>query len=101
MSDPRSIVIIGAGECGVRAALTLRVEGYTGEIALIHGEAVEPYERPPLSKPGTEDIFPKQQVHQSSSREIRFPKTLQNTKNITFVVFTFVAATTTIILLCY
>ena len=60
MSDPRSIVIIGAGECGVRAALTLRVEGYTGEIALIHGEAVEPYERPPLSKPGTEDIFPKQ-----------------------------------------
>lgn len=56
MSDPRSIVIIGAGECGVRAALTLRDEGYTGEIALIHGEAVEPYEKPPLSKPGLEGI---------------------------------------------
>ena len=56
MSDPRSIVIIGAGECGIRAALTLRDEGYTGEISLIHGEAVEPYERPPLSKPGLEGI---------------------------------------------
>lgn len=56
MSDPRSIVIIGAGECGIRAALTLRDEGYTGEIALIHGEAVEPYEKPPLSKPGLEGI---------------------------------------------
>ena len=56
MSDPRSIVIIGAGECGIRAALTLRDEGYTGEIALIHGEAVEPYEKPPLSKPGPDGI---------------------------------------------
>ena len=56
MSDLRRIVIIGAGECGMRAALTLRDEGYEGEIDLIHGEAVEPYERPPLSKPGMGEL---------------------------------------------
>jgi len=52
MNDIRRVVIIGAGECGVQAALTLRDEGYEGDIHLVHGEAVTPYERPPLSKPG-------------------------------------------------
>ena len=45
------VVIIGAGECGIRAALTFREEGFTGTIDLIHGEPHTPYERPPLSKP--------------------------------------------------
>ena len=44
------IVIIGAGECGVRAAFTLRDKGFEGPISLIGVEAALPYERPPLSK---------------------------------------------------
>ena len=44
------IVIIGAGECGVRAAFTLREAGYGGSIMLVGEEPHLPYERPPLSK---------------------------------------------------
>ena len=52
-------VIIGAGECGVRAALALREQGFDGSIDLVHGEAVMPYERPPLSKPGESSLIAK------------------------------------------
>ncbi|WEZ85587.1 FAD-dependent oxidoreductase (plasmid) [Rhizobium sp. 32-5/1] len=44
------IVIIGAGECGGRAALSLRERGFAGSLTLIGSEALAPYERPPLSK---------------------------------------------------
>ncbi|MCB8882098.1 FAD-dependent oxidoreductase [Acidisoma cellulosilytica] len=44
------IVIIGAGEAGTRAALTLRERHYAGPITLIGTETHLPYERPPLSK---------------------------------------------------
>lgn len=44
------IVIIGAGECGVRAAFELRAKGYGNAITLLNGEDSLPYERPPLSK---------------------------------------------------
>ncbi|HEX3982329.1 MAG TPA: FAD-dependent oxidoreductase [Acidisoma sp.] len=44
------IVIIGAGEAGSRAALTLREKLYAGPITLIGAETHLPYERPPLSK---------------------------------------------------
>lgn len=44
------MVIIGAGECGGRAALALRENGYDGPITLIGAERHLPYERPPLSK---------------------------------------------------
>lgn len=44
------IVIIGAGECGGRAALALREAGYDRPITLIGDEPHAPYERPPLSK---------------------------------------------------
>jgi 3-phenylpropionate/trans-cinnamate dioxygenase ferredoxin reductase subunit len=47
--DP-GIVIIGAGEAGTRAALTLRERQYAGPITLIGTESHPPYERPPLSK---------------------------------------------------
>lgn len=43
-------VIVGAGECGARAAFTLREKGFEGKISLIGREPVAPYERPPLSK---------------------------------------------------
>jgi 3-phenylpropionate/trans-cinnamate dioxygenase ferredoxin reductase subunit len=44
------IVIIGAGECGVRAAFALRERGFEGQITLFGEEPSLPYERPPLSK---------------------------------------------------
>lgn len=44
------MVIVGAGECGVRAAFALREAGYSGSATLIGEEACLPYERPPLSK---------------------------------------------------
>src|SRR5690242_12116816 len=49
MSD-RGMVIVGAGECGIRAAMALRERGYAGRVTLIGDEAHLPYERPPLSK---------------------------------------------------
>ncbi len=44
------MVVVGAGECGARAALALRENGWQGPITLIGDEAVDAYERPPLSK---------------------------------------------------
>lgn len=44
------MVIIGAGECGTRAAFALREAGYDGTVTLVGAEAHLPYERPPLSK---------------------------------------------------
>jgi len=44
------MLIVGAGECGGRAALTLRELGYGGGITLIGNERHLPYEGPPLSK---------------------------------------------------
>jgi 3-phenylpropionate/trans-cinnamate dioxygenase ferredoxin reductase component len=44
------IVIVGAGEAGARAAITLRAEGYVDTLTLIGDERHAPYERPPLSK---------------------------------------------------
>ncbi|MEN9890219.1 MAG: hypothetical protein RLY78_514, partial [Pseudomonadota bacterium] len=48
-ADP--MVIVGAGECGALAALTLRQRGWPHGIVLIGEEPVGPYERPALSKP--------------------------------------------------
>src|SRR5215475_15612464 len=44
------MVIVGAGECGGRAAFALRENGYDGRVTLIGEEPHHPYERPPLSK---------------------------------------------------
>ncbi|MEV5956084.1 FAD-dependent oxidoreductase [Streptomyces sp. NPDC051987] len=44
------IVIVGASLAGLRAAETLREEGFTGPLTVIGDEPYEPYDRPPLSK---------------------------------------------------
>ena len=43
-------IIVGANLAGGTAAITLREEGFDGEIELIGAEPHPPYERPPLSK---------------------------------------------------
>ncbi|WP_421118800.1 NAD(P)/FAD-dependent oxidoreductase [Aquihabitans daechungensis] len=44
------IVVVGASLAGLRAAETLRAEGFTGSITMVGAEARAPYDRPPLSK---------------------------------------------------
>jgi NADPH-dependent 2,4-dienoyl-CoA reductase/sulfur reductase-like enzyme len=45
-----TIVIIGASLAGVRAAETLRTNGFAGALTIIGAEEHMPYDRPPLSK---------------------------------------------------
>jgi 3-phenylpropionate/trans-cinnamate dioxygenase ferredoxin reductase subunit len=44
------VVVVGASLAGLRAAETLRREGYDGRLVLVGAESHEPYDRPPLSK---------------------------------------------------
>jgi NADPH-dependent 2,4-dienoyl-CoA reductase/sulfur reductase-like enzyme len=46
----RSVVVVGASLAGLRAAETLRLEGYDGDLVVIGDEEHLPYDRPPLSK---------------------------------------------------
>jgi 3-phenylpropionate/trans-cinnamate dioxygenase ferredoxin reductase subunit len=48
-------VVIGAGECGVRAAFALRETGFDGGITILGSEHQLTYERPPLSKSGVSE----------------------------------------------
>ncbi|MET8324811.1 FAD-dependent oxidoreductase [Streptomyces sp. NPDC005181] len=44
------IVVVGASLAGLRAAETLREEGFTGSLTVVGDERYPPYDRPPLSK---------------------------------------------------
>jgi NADPH-dependent 2,4-dienoyl-CoA reductase/sulfur reductase-like enzyme len=46
----KSVVVVGAGVAGTRAAETLRQEGFDGELTVVGAERHAPYHRPPLSK---------------------------------------------------
>jgi len=46
----KTIVIIGGGQAGAQAIMSLRQGGYEGAIILIGEETALPYQRPPLSK---------------------------------------------------
>ncbi len=50
MSNSSDILIVGAGQAGAQAAISLRQEGFAGRITIVGEEADLPYERPPLSK---------------------------------------------------
>jgi 3-phenylpropionate/trans-cinnamate dioxygenase ferredoxin reductase subunit len=54
----QTIVIVGAGHAGGRAAEAMRQAGHTGRILLIGEEAYPPYERPPLSKDVLSSDYP-------------------------------------------
>ena len=49
-TDFREIVVVGAGVAGMRAAETLRQDGYNGALTVVGDERHAPYHRPPLSK---------------------------------------------------
>ena len=51
-------VIVGANLAGGTTAITLREEGFDGEIELIGAESHPPYERPPLSKEYLQGVKP-------------------------------------------
>jgi 3-phenylpropionate/trans-cinnamate dioxygenase ferredoxin reductase subunit len=46
----KTIVIVGASLAGVKAAESLRTQGFDGRVVLYGEEAHQPYQRPPLSK---------------------------------------------------
>ena len=48
--DDATMLIVGAGLAGARAAQTLREEGFSGRVVLVGDEPERPYDRPPLSK---------------------------------------------------
>ncbi|GHF20522.1 ferredoxin reductase [Amycolatopsis deserti] len=50
MSEPKRILIVGAGLAGASAAAALRENGYDGDVVVLGAEAHRPYELPPLSK---------------------------------------------------
>ncbi|MGV9254040.1 NAD(P)/FAD-dependent oxidoreductase [Streptomyces sp. NPDC003697] len=49
-SQPRRVVVAGAGMAGVQTAVALREQGFQGAVTLIGAEPHQPYDRPPLSK---------------------------------------------------
>ncbi|WP_181779412.1 FAD-dependent oxidoreductase, partial [Pseudonocardia pini] len=46
----RRVAVVGASLAGVEATRELRRLGFAGEVVVFGGEAVRPYDRPPLSK---------------------------------------------------
>jgi 3-phenylpropionate/trans-cinnamate dioxygenase ferredoxin reductase subunit len=45
-----TVVVVGAGQAGVQAAISARDAGYSKRVVLVGAESVSPYQRPPLSK---------------------------------------------------
>jgi 3-phenylpropionate/trans-cinnamate dioxygenase ferredoxin reductase subunit len=50
MTVEDTMVVVGGGLAGAKAAETLRAEGFGGRVVVVAEEAERPYERPPLSK---------------------------------------------------
>ena len=44
------VVIVGAGQAGLQAAVEIRARGHEGAVILVGEEDAMPYHRPPLSK---------------------------------------------------
>lgn len=49
-SDPRTVLLVGAGAAGGMAAESLRQAGYAGRIVMVSAEDKPPYDRPNCSK---------------------------------------------------
>ncbi len=46
----QDVLIVGGGQAGAQAAISLRQGGFTGSVTIVGEELDPPYERPPLSK---------------------------------------------------
>jgi 3-phenylpropionate/trans-cinnamate dioxygenase ferredoxin reductase subunit len=57
------VIIVGAGQAGAQAAVSLRQEGFDGRITLIGDEPVLPYQRPPLSKAYLSGELPRKRLY--------------------------------------
>ncbi|TPM48109.1 ferredoxin reductase [Mesorhizobium sp. B2-3-2] len=76
----RGMVVIGAGECGGRAALALRDLGYEGPVTLVGDEPHLPYERPPLSKDAMAGGAP--EIRAIASDEILAEKSIRHIHSV-------------------
>ena len=50
MTSRGRVLVVGSSLAGLRAAETLRAEGYDGQLTILGAESHFPYDRPPLSK---------------------------------------------------
>nr|WP_256752535.1 FAD-dependent oxidoreductase [Mesorhizobium sp. Mes31] len=80
MAMARGMVIVGAGECGGRAALTLRDLGYAGPVTLVGDEPHLPYERPPLSKDAMVSDAP--EIRAIASDEVLAEKSIRHIHSV-------------------
>ncbi len=76
MQGINHVIIIGAGHGGVAGANGLRKKGFEGRITLYDEDAIDPYERPPLSKKWLTDGEDK--------RPLLVSKDILEDRNITF-----------------
>ncbi|BCG91690.1 NAD(P)/FAD-dependent oxidoreductase [Mesorhizobium sp. 131-2-1] len=76
----RGMVVIGAGECGGRAALALRDLGFEGAVTLIGDEPHLPYERPPLSKEAMTGEAPA--IKAITSEELLAERSIQHIRSV-------------------
>ena len=58
----KSVTVVGASLAGLRAAETLRREGFDGTITVVGDETDAPYDRPPLSKQVLAGEWPPERV---------------------------------------
>lgn len=63
----KGVAIIGTGHGGVQAAVSLREEGYDGQVMLIGEENELPYHKPPLSKTFIKDDAAQPQILRAES----------------------------------
>jgi 3-phenylpropionate/trans-cinnamate dioxygenase ferredoxin reductase subunit len=77
-----TIVIVGAGHAGGRAAQAMRAAGFEGAVILVGEEAYAPYERPPLSKEllQTDDGLERARLHEPAWYEEHDVELLTNHK---------------------
>ncbi len=58
-----NVIIVGGGQAGVQAAVTLRELGFAGSIRLFCAEGYLPYQRPPLSKTYLKEDSPPEKMY--------------------------------------
>ena len=80
----KTCIVVGASHAGAQVALSVRQQGWLGEIIIVSDEAALPYQRPPLSKTflsgekSSEQIFIRQQdVYEKANVQFRFNSSVQ------------------------